>query len=393
MTQRLSLLAISACAVVVAAAAFSGARPTGAQWLGYVVLASLGALGALDVVSFLAPKDDSPRTRGIEIDITDIFFVAAVLLLPLPLVALVSAPSFVVEQIRYRRPLYRLVANAAAFVIVLVVTSSVFRLVAGPAADERPGLAWLLAAGVAAVVHLAASLAWLLYARWSMRRLRPRLSDLREIYPLADELAIKSTGVLLAALWALEPVLSVLAVGPVLVIHRLLYFRHVEAASRRDGKTGLYHAGYFRDVGERYVSRARRRGEPLALVLGDLDHLRDLNNTHGHLAGDIVIEGIAEILRTSVRDGDIVCRFGGEEFAILLPGADAAVAMRVAERIRRRVAVAAFDVGGGTSVRVTLSSGVSLVGPGVDNLTDLVTAADTALYAAKHAGRNCSVAA
>jgi diguanylate cyclase (GGDEF)-like protein len=307
------------------------------------------------VVSVLSPRDASAVVRGVEIDITDVFFVAAFLLLPLPLVALVSAPAFLVEQLRYRRPLYRLTANAAAFVVVLVLAGAVFRLALGDSGTAAPDGRWLAAAAAAIAVHLVASGVWLLYARWVMRRIRPAFAVLRETYPLLNELSMKSVGVLLAALWALDPVLCVLAVGPVLVVHRLLYFRQVEASARRDGKTGLYHAGWFREVGSRYVERAVQRQLLLSLVLVDLDHLRDLNNTYGHLAGDVVIEGVAEIMRTSVRDGDLVCRFGGEEFAVLLPDASADVALRVSERIRRRIAVTPFDVGAPDPVRVTLS--------------------------------------
>jgi ribonuclease P protein subunit RPR2 len=127
----------------------------------------------------------------------------------------------------------------------------------------------------------------------------------------------------------------------------------------------------------------------VSVLVADLDLLRNINNAYGHLAGDVVLRGVADILREEVREYDIVARFGGEEFAVLLPSADVGEASHVAERIRRRVARDAFEVATSvTPIGVTVSVGVAALGEHGASLSDLLHSADLAVYRAKLEGRD-----
>ena len=155
----------------------------------------------------------------------------------------------------------------------------------------------------------------------------------------------------------------------------------------RDPLTGLYNR---RALAERYAEeQAHRRatGQPLALVVIDIDHFKRINDAFGHAAGDRVLCGLAREMRNALRASDTVYRTGGEEFALLMPHADADNALRRVETLRQRLAAADLGLDG---QGVTFSAGVAAAGPGLESLDALLHAADGALYAAKAAGRNCS---
>lgn len=135
------------------------------------------------------------------------------------------------------------------------------------------------------------------------------------------------------------------------------------------------------------LARARRYGQPLSLLMFDLDHFKQVNDTHGHGAGDAVLKAVAEACRSRLRECDLLARVGGEEFAVVLPETPGQGALVVAERLRRAIEGLAFDLGG-SSVGVTASFGVACrQEEDVDPLV-ILSRADSALYEAKRAGRN-----
>ncbi len=137
------------------------------------------------------------------------------------------------------------------------------------------------------------------------------------------------------------------------------------------------------------LDRARRYGHSVAVLMLDLDHFKQVNDTRGHLVGDGVLKDIAEILRGAVRSADFVARYGGEEFVVVLPETGVDGAVHFAERLRERIAATEFQAGLGTPLALTASIGVSLFpGPRITSVDDLLAAADTALYKAKSDGRN-----
>ncbi|MDV6315625.1 diguanylate cyclase [Idiomarina sp. HP20-50] len=156
--------------------------------------------------------------------------------------------------------------------------------------------------------------------------------------------------------------------------------------SSTDRMTGIYNRGYFTEQVDKELSRAKRNGSPLSLIILDIDHFKNCNDSYGHPFGDEVIIKIASILKKSVRSHDTAARIGGEEFAALLPEAGQAEAAVVAEKLRTKIAAHKFSKNG-NDIFVTVTLGVAEVQPG-DNWTKLFNRADKALYKGKHSGRN-----
>ncbi|HKW63342.1 MAG TPA: diguanylate cyclase [Candidatus Acidoferrum sp.] len=156
-----------------------------------------------------------------------------------------------------------------------------------------------------------------------------------------------------------------------------------------DALTSLWNRGVVMELLGREVTRARRENKCTAILLGDLDHFKDINDTYGHLAGDEVLKETARRLVSSVRSYDFVGRFGGEEFLVTLNNCDPAFGLARAEKIRNTIAERPVETSAG-SVSVSMSFGLLLSQEwGYLSVTEFLHEADSALYAAKAAGRNC----
>jgi diguanylate cyclase (GGDEF)-like protein len=159
----------------------------------------------------------------------------------------------------------------------------------------------------------------------------------------------------------------------------------LQRQSRTDALTKVYNRRFFDERVAFELERAQRTLQPVSLLVADIDHFKKFNDTFGHARGDEVLKTVARALLDGVRSQDIVCRYGGEEFALILPGMGGIEAHAVAEDLRRAVA----RERGPTGEPVTISVGVATsADAGVAEVTDLFHAADEALYQAKHAGRN-----
>lgn len=154
-----------------------------------------------------------------------------------------------------------------------------------------------------------------------------------------------------------------------------------------DSLTGLRTRRAFKEEAERFVSLARRHRSSLGVVAFDIDHFKQVNDTYGHAAGDMVLNAVAHLAQDTPRQSDLAGRMGGEEFVLLLPGADLISAVAVAEKLRHSVVDLAFP-GSRPPIRVSASFGVAALDPGRDDLDSLLVKADEALYEAKRNGRN-----
>ncbi len=159
-----------------------------------------------------------------------------------------------------------------------------------------------------------------------------------------------------------------------------------------DGLTGLYNRRFMSTHLEQTLDQAQRQERSLAVLIADMDHFKSVNDTWGHDAGDAVLKELAERMRGSVRGVDLVCRFGGEEFVVILPDTDLETAGIVAERIRSRVAAEPFRLPDGTLVERTVSVGIGALQSPSDTVETILKRADGALYDAKTGGRNRVVA-
>lgn len=194
-------------------------------------------------------------------------------------------------------------------------------------------------------------------------------------------------GIVVAILALRSPLLVILAVPPVILLHRGLLHEQLRNMSRTDTKTKVLNAGAWEQDAAMELSRAKRANEPTSVLICDIDHFKRVNDRYGHLNGDMALKAVAQRLQALLRQGDILGRFGGEEFVILLSGIGLVNAKSIAERLRRNVGNDPVQLDN-ASIHLTVSLGVSTSEESHDPLPEMLAAADEALYVAKRRGRD-----
>jgi diguanylate cyclase (GGDEF)-like protein len=342
------------------------------------------------------------QPTGVWRDLLSAWWLPVALLLP-PLYAL-AAPAVLglLSYARVRRdPLHRRVFSGAALGLSGALASALFRWLI-PVAPQGPAEAWLTypgpnawlirpqqatAAIACAVVFGVLNAGLVAVAAWLVDPDAHLADTLWDREQMLLDLTETCVGILVTVACALSTLLLAVALPPVVLLQRSLLHSQLKAQARTDPKTGVLNAGAWQVEASLAVARARRRREPVAVLLADIDYFKRVNDTHGHLTGDAVLRTLATEMRQQVRECDLVGRFGGEEFVILLHGTTVTEACVVAERIRRGagvVRVLTKDM----IVGATVSIGVAVLGTHGADLEELLESADRALYRAKRAGRD-----
>jgi diguanylate cyclase (GGDEF)-like protein/putative nucleotidyltransferase with HDIG domain len=372
----------------VVAAALTAATPLVRQihagthgWTAFLILSTCAAIAQLFVVR--TTRDQSYHT-------STAFLIAGALLLPPELVVLMGVVQHIPEWLKHRYAWYIQTFNIANYTLDGLAAWGVARLVLGnTSAWTDLGLRAALAGLAASIVFVVLNHVLMAGMLYLARGHRPSETELFSPAMLSTELVLASLGIGVAVFWHVNPALIPFALAPLLLIHRSLHVPRLEEQARVDPKTGLFNSRHFAAVLRDELVRAERFERPASLIMADLDLLRETNNTYGHLTGDAVLAGVAEIFRRELRHYDVPARFGGEEFAILLPETGYEQALEIAERIRRAVADHTFGIESASEpVRVTISLGVASFPRDGKTPNELVHHADLAVYRAKLQGRN-----
>ena len=381
---KIYLTAVAAVAAAIAVPQVLNISASRQDWVEFAILAGAASVAQLFVV--FTPRDQSYHT-------SIVYVIPAVFLLPIEFVPLVAVVQHIPEWLKVRYPW---------FIQSFNISNHTLNLLAAWAAASIILDAWT---GSAATGHAVAGLAAcavyvgsnhvLLGAMLRLARGHSlRETGLFSFESLSTDLVLAALGVVLAALWQTNPWMIPGVVAPLLLIHRSLSVPALQEEARVDPKTGLYNARHFAAQLREELERAARFERPLTVVMADLDLLRDINNSYGHLAGDAVLKGLAEIFMKQLRHYDVPARFGGEEFAILLPETTPEQALEIAERIRRSVAETRFEVETSSEpIRATVSLGVAGFPKDGTDANELIHQADLAVYRAKLQGRNRALGA
>jgi diguanylate cyclase (GGDEF)-like protein/putative nucleotidyltransferase with HDIG domain len=286
----------------------------------------------------------------------------------------------------HKYPWYIQVFNMAAFAIVVSVTTWIYNwiLTAQLSSSILTTLAILAAMSVFTLLnHLLIGL-----VIWFARGQNFSQSGIFGLNTVMIDFTLLGLGVVAALIWSINPSAVLLVLIPLYLIYLTLQVPNLQRQTEIDPKTNLYNARHFADALEKEYDRALRYDRPLTVAIGDLDLLRNINNTYGHLAGDVVLIKVAEILQNQFRDYDLVARFGGEEFAILMPETTPEQAFPRVEAVRQLIAATDFEVSTSvTPIKASISFGIASR-DGQGSAEDIIHDADVTLYRSKLMGRN-----
>ncbi len=304
-----------------------------------------------------------------------------------PVALAVMIVAHLVEWAWHRYPWFVQLFNLGTFAIV-ICAADVVRYAAVEAVGGQPWaatLGLLLAAALFTLLnHVLVGLVIYLTQAGTLAQ-----SGVLSSFTVLMDLATFGLGAAAALIWSINPVGVALIIAPLYLIYSTLKVPALKRQTQLDPKTGLYNARYFHEALEREMARSDRFDRPMTVVVADLDLLRNINNTYGHLAGDQVLVGVANILKAMVREYDVVARFGGEEYTILMPETAPEVALERVEAIRQAIEAARFEVATSTTpIQVTMSFGVAGRVHPRQTPQEIMHAADVAVYQAKLSGRN-----
>jgi diguanylate cyclase (GGDEF)-like protein len=376
---------------------------------GIKAFAELPSLRGVDVVFALtvsaliavegARRVESRRRRGgpLHKDLAPAWMIAAAIVLHPALAIVVAVLLRIWWRIRAGKCIpYRWAFSTAVHVLAVGAAHAVFISARGMTGDNSLGLVLSMAA--AAVAYIATDT---LLCGLAISLIVPG-SGRRDTVGDKDDLCVDATaatlGCLLAAATLITPWFAFVAIPITLTAQRALLLGQLESEAQTDPKTSLGRVDWWRRRTEELLRASRTQREPMAVLLIDIDHFKQVNDKHGHLVGDEALRAVATILRSAIRTKDVIGRFGGEEFVIALPDTDLPDATITADRLRSAVAaspLAAMCAGvlddpdlDPDTFHLTVSIGVAVYPSDGQTVDDLLQRADRAMYAAKAAGRD-----
>ncbi|WP_232664855.1 sensor domain-containing diguanylate cyclase [Pseudonocardia sp. TRM90224] len=387
------MLLMEATALTLVVVGVLGGVPTHAQLVKGAIVVVAGLLHAE-----AALRIERVRRRiseGNHVDLSSVWTFAGSLLLPSAYAAIGAGVIWThlwMRTWRHRRPVFREIFTTATVALASYTAATVMQHMTGGPLGTSTGSSTLPAILAALLLYTTVNSCLIAGAIAMSSTSKP---DLATVFAPWDEnlleIATLALGALTAAALVINPWLIGLLIPPMFVLHLSALVRQLRVAATLDSKTGLLNAAAWHT---RAAAAVGRNGNTSGVLVIDLDHFKAVNDTFGHPAGDAVLSAVADQLRAETREQDVVGRFGGEEFVVLLGGVTGGVRElgSIAERIRRRIAAMELELqmNGGTKqfAGLTASIGGALQTGDCAELADLLRLADTALYAAKNAGRN-----
>jgi diguanylate cyclase (GGDEF)-like protein len=371
------------------------------EWVSFALLAAASVLH-LESTRGIERRRELAANTSPHTNLKCLWIFASLLLLPLSLVVPLVILAYVYSWFRVYGPtvVHRKVFSAATYILASAAAAAV--LSAGGLLTEPrvpTGFTSLL-------VVLGAAMTWWLvnYALvvGAILLASPEATARQALGELSDQLVVCAglgLGVAVAALQSSYPWVVPVLMVTVLALHRDLLLPQYQRAAGTDVKTGLATPSYWANAVPAELARAKTLRGTVGLLLLDLDRFKEINDTYGHPTGDRALRAVAECVRAEVRQGDLVARVGGDELAVLLPGAAEPEVLEVAERIKNRLSiltVPANTMAGQSAALITgvpASFGAAVYPEVAGTMDQLVLAADNALLTAKRGGRNQIVTA
>lgn len=376
-------------------AVVSSAVPISLDWIRFGIL----AVGATIHIQLTHRQEERRRNRivAVHIDLTAVWIFPATVVLPIPLTLLLVLLIRIQRWFTARRPAHTFIFSSITHGFAATLAHGTFialggnDFAAGTGAGMLAEFAVLVATGVAyeavQIVYISGILGLGGTTAPTVRNILGNTAD-----NVLEVVTIGLGAVTAILLVNIPPAVAIMALVTV-VFNRLAELDQLQADVRTDSKTGVFNMRGWSESAQRAMNRSGRAGGELALLMVDLDHFKWINDGFGHPAGDEVLHAVAQVLGDVTRPADVVGRFGGEEFLVLLPDTDATAAAAAAERIRYTIAglhIVTTDKRGAqtTITNRTASVGIARYPRDAEDLPSLMQAADAAVYAAKENGRN-----
>jgi len=319
--------------------------------------------------------------------ISFVFYAFTLMHLGVPSALTVILLSNLAEWLWLRRPWFISLFNTSCYVISIQIGFLIYQWI-NPSGELQT---WVSVAAIfiAMVAFNLINHTMVGFIIWMARGENFGKSGIFDLLPLMVDQTMLVMGASLNYVWNYNPYAVLLFTIPLYLIYSTLRVPALQRKVEIDQKTGIYNHTYFMQQFQNELVRANRYDRPLTVVMADLDLLRQINNTYGHMAGDEVIKGVAKIIQNSVREYDVVCRFGGEEYAVLMPETALETGLVRAEKIRKAIEAEDFIVSTHPQpIKATISLGVAGRESSSQSTADILNHADQALYQSKANGRN-----